>query len=113
MVRLSVVLASIVNLQLRKSLAQGQQMARWCIAKIAQGLVQHDQQEMQPFVDVGLGHAKQRAVGNLQRGYFQIAQQEQQAIFLCRQRRIDIRAVGTRRTRERVSAVRPSGRSIS
>jgi hypothetical protein len=37
-------------LELFEPLTQGEQMPRGCIAKLTQGLVQHDQQNVQPFM---------------------------------------------------------------
>jgi len=86
-------------MKLGKPFTQRKQMTGGCIAKITQGLVQHNQQQMQPFIGIGLGHAKGGGMRNLKRGYVQIAQQEQQAVFGCGERRIDIGGLGARRPR--------------
>ncbi len=73
---------------------QPEQMPRGRIAKITQRLMQHDQQQMEPLIGVGLGHAEQGCMGNLKRGHFQIAQQEQQTVFGRRQWRVGIGRIG-------------------
>jgi len=73
----------LLSLKLGKPFTQGQQMPCGRIAKVTERLVEHQQQHMKPFIGIRLGHAEGGGMRNLKRGNFEIAQQEQQAVFGC------------------------------
>ena len=66
-------------------LCQGGQGAGGRIAEGAQGRQQHGQEDVDPLIRFALAHAEQASLDHLERVGLQVGQEEEEAIFRCRQ----------------------------